>query len=261
MQTLRRILKAAGPVVDVLLPQRCWAEGQGEVFMGLSAVARTEIGTLAAQPYCRFCGLSVGPYESHDKQNPCGRCGTRDVGVDRIARVCTFTPPLVPLVHRLKFGKSWELAAILAPFLYQAIVQVAEAQHIAVDLLVPVPLHWSRRAARGFNQAEELARETAALGGWRVANVLYRKKRTAEQAQTDSAAQRHVNLRGAFACRTSAARHVAGRHIWLIDDVSTTGATLHAAAAALRHLPRSSKPKSINAAVLCVTDHTVQPAL
>ena len=50
------------------------------------------------------------------------------------------------LVHRLKFGRSWELAKIMAPFLFQAMTQVAESVAVPVDIIVPVPLHWRRRA-------------------------------------------------------------------------------------------------------------------
>jgi ComF family protein len=251
-----RILQAlSGPVVDVVLPQLCWAGGAGDVTLGLSAGARDQIATLAAQPFCRYCGLSVGPHETHDQKNPCGRCGRREVGVDRIARVGTFSEPLVTLVHRLKFARSWEVAQVLAPFLYQAVLRVAEETHTPVDLLVPVPLHWSRQARRGFNQANEIARETAALSRWPVAPALWRKRRTAEQALTDSVTTRRENLRGAFACRRCASKQVAHKHVWLIDDVSTTGATLHAAAGMLRQLPRDQRPASINAAVVCVTDH------
>jgi ComF family protein len=246
----------------VVLPQGCWAGGTGEVALGLSAEMRERIAALAAQRFCHYCGLTVGPHEAHDKQNPCGRCGQREVGVDRIARVGTFNEPLVTLVHRLKFGRSWEVAAVLAPFVYQAILRVAEETQTPVDLLIPVPLHWSRRARRGFNQAEEIVLEILAITKWRAAKVLWRTRRTAEQALTDSVTARRENLRGAFACRRYAGKQVAGKHVWLVDDVSTTGATLHAAAGALRLLPRAQRPASISAAVVCVTDHQApEPAL
>ena len=134
--------------------------------LGLSTGAREGIARLAAQGYCRYCGLSVGPHEKHDRGNPCGHCGQRLAGPDRIARVGTFSEPLVTLVHRLKFGRSWEVAEVAAPFLYQAILRVAEEARAPVELLIPVPLHWTRQARRGFNQAEELARATAPLSGW-----------------------------------------------------------------------------------------------
>jgi len=96
-----------------------------------------------------------------------------------------------------------------------------------IDMVVPVPLHWRRRRQRGFNQAEALAR---ALGlPWR--NALRRTRRT--PSQTDlPAAQRHANVRNAFALRRRAS--VSGRSILLTDDVATTGATLEACATVLR---------------------------
>src|SRR5689334_5538397 len=93
----RGIKSLVTPVVDLLLPPGCWANGAGDISFGISESARTQLASLAAQPYCFHCGLTVGPYESHDKRNPCGRCGTRDVGVVRIARVGTFSEPLVTL--------------------------------------------------------------------------------------------------------------------------------------------------------------------
>jgi ComF family protein len=165
-----------------------------------------------------------------------------------------FDEPLVTLVHQLKFGRAWEVADVLAPFVYQAMVRVAEETGVTVDRVVPVPLHWTRRAKRGFNQAEELARAVGKLAGWEMADVLWRKRRTAEQAMTASPAERRENMRGAFGCRAEAGRRVGGKHVWLLDDVSTTGATLCAAANALRKLPSPERPASINAAVVCVTD-------
>jgi ComF family protein len=98
---------------------------------------------------------------------------------------------------------------------------------IGVDLVVPVPLHGRRRRQRGFNQAEELAKH---LGlEWRT--VLRRTRAT--PSQTDlPAARRHANLKDAFALRRR--ERVAGLTVLLVDDVSTTGATLNACAAVLR---------------------------
>lgn len=260
---MRTVRDGVGPVVDVVFPPTCWAGmeaevgAEGVVVGGLGETARLGIARLAAQNYCYHCGLTLGPYESHEASDPCGRCGEREVGVVRMARVGTFSEPLVTLVHRLKFGRSWEVARILAPFVVQSLTQVSEACGVEVDALVPVPLHWTRRVRRGFNQAEELAREARRLMGWPVVMGLKRVKRTGEQARMGAASLRAENMRGAFAAVPR--RGLAGKHVWLIDDVSTTGATLHAAASALRKLPRDERPVSINAVVVCVTDHGAPP--
>ncbi len=253
MKLLRRMRVLGRAVVGTVFPEGCWAdEGACEAGAGLSEGVRMAIGRMGAERYCRACGLRTGPYTRNDLGFRCGRCEERDAGVVRIARVGRFEEPLVTLVHRLKFGRAWEVAGALAPFLYQAMVAVSEEQGVSVDVMVPVPLHWTRRAWRGFNQAEELARETGRLSGWGVRRPLRRVRRTAEQARLDAPTRRVENLRGAFWCQAD--EGLAGKHVWLVDDVSTTGATLHAAATAIRKLGRECRPASINAAVVCVAD-------
>ena len=97
-----------------------------------------------------------------------------------------------------------------------------------VSCAVPVPLHPSRRRRRGFNQAADLARHLDV----RVVHALRRMRATATQADLP-AAQRHRNVRDAFAI-TPAGRTIAGETVLLVDDVSTTGATLDACARALK---------------------------
>jgi ComF family protein len=96
------------------------------------------------------------------------------------------------------------------------------------DLTVPVPLHASRRRERGFNQAEDLAQHV----GLPVVVALRRIRRTPAQADLP-AGKRHGNVKGAFAAARDC-RSVAGRIVVLIDDVSTTGATLDACARVLK---------------------------
>jgi ComF family protein len=204
-------------------------------------------------PYCTRCGATTGQFADHSKANPCVRCTVRNLGVKTIARTGTFDPPLSTLVKKLKFNNRPEIAPILAPFLYQAIT----LRGLPVDALVPVPLHWRRKISRGYNQSEELARSVAAISGWHVAHVLRRIKQTPEQSHAQSVPQRIENLRGAFGCSLTPA--LAGKNVWLIDDVCTTGATLHAAAMAFRQLPSDARPATINAAVVCVTDWTEVP--
>jgi len=94
------------------------------------------------------------------------------------------------------------------------------------DAVVPVPLHRARERSRGFNQARELARHL----GMPMLDALARVRETASQADLP-AARRSANVRGAFAVRSEAL--VADCILVLVDDVSTTGATLNACAGVL----------------------------
>jgi ComF family protein len=126
------------------------------------------------------------------------------------------------IVHAMKYDRRPTIARHLAARMRDAGSEVLEG----ADILVPVPLHHSRERARGFNQARELARHI----GLPVAAALVRTRRTQSQADLP-AARRHANVRGAFARQPGTA--VSGLTIVLIDDVSTTGATLNACARAL----------------------------
>jgi ComF family protein len=106
------------------------------------------------------------------------------------------------------------------------------------DLLVPVPLHWTRLFTRRFNQSALLAQAIRAAGGPLVAaDRLVRRRRTPSQGTMGPLA-RTRNVRGAFALRSG--RSVRGKRVVLIDDVLTTGATAEECARVLRRAGAAS---------------------
>ena len=115
-----------------------------------------------------------------------------------------------------------------------------------VDCVMPVPLHWTRRWRRGYNQAEVIAKEVALVLGVPLrCDVLMRSRRTKTQTKLDIKGKAE-NVAGAFEVGHQVAATLKGiRHILLIDDVFTTGATLHACFAALR----SALPPSVRISV------------
>lgn len=133
------------------------------------------------------------------------------------------------LQHRLKYGNRPRLGLPLGHLIghgYRA------AGLPVPDLVVPIPLHRLRRYDRGYNQSTFLARGAAdALGADTREDALTRPRATRSQTRL-SRQRRWKNVEGAFA--VTAPEAVAGRHLLLIDDVLTTGATLAAAGAALR---------------------------
>ena len=130
-------------------------------------------------------------------------------------------------IQLFKYGRRRSLAPSLGLLLSVAsgLLSKSTEQHV----LCPVPLHWSRRFARGFNQAELLAREVAHATGMPLTLCLRRTRPTGHQAwRTHS--ERRLAMQDAFV-----ALQPAPSHVILIDDVATTVSTLDACACALKH--------------------------
>ncbi|MFQ5872912.1 MAG: ComF family protein [Dehalococcoidia bacterium] len=109
---------------------------------------------------------------------------------------------------------------------------------LPLDVLVPVPLHHKRLRERGYNQSELLARNLAKLvGADVVADALSKVKDTLPQARTANVEERRTNVARAFSCKAGS---VEGKRALLVDDVTTTGATLEACASELKRAGAAS---------------------
>jgi ComF family protein len=137
--------------------------------------------------------------------------------------------PLRAGVHRLKYGGEPGIATDLGALVALEVARDL-ARGVMVDVIVPVPLHRSRAAARGYDQAALLAHALAPRAGLPLRPALHRIRAGRPQVELDRAA-RAANIRGAFVAEVGSLR---GLRVALVDDVATTGATLADAAAAAR---------------------------
>lgn len=154
--------------------------------------------------------------------------------------VTRYTEPLRPMLFA-KYRSDEIVLEKLADIIWQKSV----LSLVNVDYLIPIPLHWSRVVKRGFNQAELLAQRFSVHSNIPVLNCLNRQRQTEYQVRVLHG-DRTTNIKKSMVA-TIAAEAVTGKHIMLVDDSCTTGATALEAARALVPF----KPASINMIVAC----------
>ena len=170
-------------------------------------------------PACVRCALPL------PQAGQCGQCLQAPPPLDDVHAVFDYAFPLDRLLPRLKFHRDFAAGRVLAQCMADRLADLPRP-----DALIPIPLHHARLRSRGYDQALELARPLAqALHLPLLGNALQRRKTTTAQSRLDADA-RQRNLRGAFDVVSAAS--IPG-HAVLVDDVMTTGATLHAAARVL----------------------------
>lgn len=167
-------------------------------------------------------------------QPVCGECLREPPPFERSVAAIDYAPPWDGLIRHYKFHERAELAALLAGLLREAVRDEPRP-----DLLLPAPLSEERLRERGFNQSWEIARR---LGLRADARLLLRIRDTPHQVDLPLD-RRAANVRGAYAVEPLRRAEIEGRHVALVDDVLTTGATaaemartLLAAGAARVHL-------------------------
>ena len=158
----------------------------------------------------------------------CGACASAQRSWDRARAVLRYDKHSRHLVLGLKHGDRTHVAGAFGRWMHRAGGDVlADA-----NLLVPVPLHWTRLFGRRYNQAALLAVAIRSAGGPEVAaDWLVRRRRTSVQGRLGPTA-RERNVRGAFAVKPG--RSFAGKRVVIIDDVMTTGATVEECARVLK---------------------------
>lgn len=160
----------------------------------------------------------------------CRRCpNARKSPVVAAVAYGPFEGALRRAVHALKFGGDPGLGKTLGRLVARAVGRSPEPR--SADLVIPVPLHFSRLFERGYNQSAVLARQVAhAMGKPLVLDALVRTRGAAEQSGS-TRTQRRENVRDAFRVKGS---RVDGKTVLLVDDVLTTGATARECALALQ---------------------------
>lgn len=222
------MLSLARGVLQLLLPRAC-------------AACESTLGDHEPGLICSHCWAKL-PLLRHPRCDRCGHPRPARGGCPvcpllasfvRSARSYCWVPDVTgsAMLSALKYDGWWQVADAMAERMTRLTWPTDVLKERAA--LVPVPLAAAKRRARGYNQAEVLAR--ALSRRWQLpvwADVLCRTRATPSQTSL-TPGERLANVHGAFSCENAAAEQVAGQHLILVDDVFTTGATLNACAAAL----------------------------
>lgn len=224
----RRILRF---LVDALLPETCLGcrRARPGSFLHLCPPCRADLRELPRA--CDRCGRPLPRAPSITAGPPpgarCGPCSGRAPALSILLVPWVFEGPLVALIHSWKYGGRRYLAAEMGAALWDRFAE----RLVGCDVVVPVPMRPLRRLARGYNQSLDLAAELARRLGAPLDHAL-RRRRTPPQS-TLPLDRRGVNARRSFAPGRTGSE-LGGTRVLLVDDVSTTGATLEACATILR---------------------------
>jgi ComF family protein len=209
---------------QLLLPAHCAACGAAspaDSRAPLCEACARAIAELIEVPYCPLCGRNAGPYTSGP--GGCIFCRNYPVDFDAAVRVGPYEDPLRSLILRCKRDRRLEIAPFLGRLLAERLALAAWIDR--VDVIVPVPLHWVRRMARGFNQSELLAHQLRRAAGRKVAVKRLRRTRPTPHQMYLSAERRRTSVRGAFATGWLDG-DFRDKGVLVVDDVMTSGTTI-----------------------------------
>lgn len=210
-------------ITTLFFPKRCAGcdcviQGEGSVCTDCSKKIRLLEGST-----CMICGKKVKEGSVY-----CYDCSRRSHAFDQNAAVFVYQDVRESL-YRFKYNGRAEYAAYYAEMAYR--LHGKKIIWWKADAIVPVPLHRSRYRKRGYNQAEEFAKELSALTGIPVRKTVLKRVKNTKPLKILSLSERQNNLKKAFLFMQN---DVKLNTIILVDDIYTTGATLDAAAKACR---------------------------
>ncbi len=219
-RVIRSLHRLIAPLIDTLLPHSCLACGTIVDAAGVLCPACWQGIELIGPPCCDACGLPFEYDVGHGAV--CGECARHLPAFGRARAPMLYSEASRRLVLSFKHGDRTYAAPTYAKWMVRA-----GADLIAnADMLVPVPLHWTRLFTRRYNQAALLALEIGKISGLPVeTTALTRHRRTPSQGALGRSARRR-NVAGAISVSPRGAAKIAGCRVLLIDDVMTTGATV-----------------------------------
>ena len=177
------------------------------------------------EPRCKSCGKPI----RYAEKEYCEDCKREVLFYDQGKSIWLHKNPVAWSIYQFKYHNRRLFAEYYADEMWQ--IYGSKIKNWEIDVIIPIPLHWRRRANRGFNQAEILAKHLGRLSGIPVRTKMVRRIRYTERQKMLGNKERKKNLSGAFVVTK---RWEKVRNVLLIDDIYTTGNTINEVARILK---------------------------
>lgn len=230
-----RLKKLFHRIVDRIFPHLCSTCGEKSK-SGLAICTACQWHLPWVEEACRQCGL---PTQTSDDWRDCEKCREKRPEFDRVCALFHYRSPVKQMITQLKFSKRLSVAKDLGVLFASRLPDHGYTQDNLPEVVIPIPLHEKRLRQRGYNQAYELGRGLLQysdnLDNQRLLitindRLCQRIKSTAAQSGLGKS-DRQKNVAGAFSIAPEIANY---RHVAILDDVVTTGATVNALSRALK---------------------------
>jgi len=209
---MKRAIKTLGGLLDLIFPPRCVV--CKEFSRELVCSSCWGKVTLIDGDVCQYCGKpTLRPVAR------CRDCRGKRFYFDWAVSVWHYSGTGKDIIHALKYENARRLAPVLAR---QALDKLPVSE--VFDFITWVPLHRSKKAMRGYNQSEIVAKELAAMEEVEAKKIIKRIRKTSDQNKL-APPKRRTNVSGAFKLNGSA--EISGKRILIVDDVYTTGSTVN----------------------------------
>ena len=220
---LTPMVEVINGLLDLVYPPRCLGcDTLGEDYLCDACLKEIE---RVPQPACRICGHTLTASDCHN-------CAGRVRSFTSARGAADYDGVLREAIQDFKYNGKRMLARPLGDLMFAYLEKRADFPWRKADCIIPVPIHPRRRRFRGYNQSELLARHLSERTGIPlVTGLLIRRRWTKPQVEC-SRDERRTNLLKAF--RVLNPVPICGKTVILVDDVSTTGSTIHEASIALR---------------------------
>lgn len=216
-------------LTDLIFPLNCALCGQFDPVTRLQPLCRRCLEAIpySQPPFCLKCSREL---KTFSEQGFCPDCARQPPGFDGAWAFTRYEPPMTGLIRSFKFHNKTALRKT-----FNLITRAFISRYsldLRGDLIIPVPIHPVRLRERGYNQSELLAHNLAELTGIPLDTVTLKKHRLVPRQSDLRRKERWTNIQGAFKIENSAA--ITAKHVFLVDDLLTTGATASAAADTLK---------------------------